>query len=84
MIATPGLTFFTIVASLTYLGLAILGGGGFAAFFSRPALIALASELFVLSGIALFSAGNLSPGEREDRANRWPFFRASASCSRRS
>jgi protein-S-isoprenylcysteine O-methyltransferase Ste14 len=25
----------------------------------------------VLSGAALFSGGNLSPGEREDRANRW-------------
>jgi protein-S-isoprenylcysteine O-methyltransferase Ste14 len=27
--------------------------------------------LFVLSGAALFSEGNLSPGEREDRSNRW-------------
>jgi protein-S-isoprenylcysteine O-methyltransferase Ste14 len=45
--------------------------GGFAAFFSHPPLIALAIELFVLSGAALFSGGNLSPGEREDRANRW-------------
>ena len=25
----------------------------------------------MLSGAALFSGGNLSPGEREDRANRW-------------
>jgi protein-S-isoprenylcysteine O-methyltransferase Ste14 len=24
-----------------------------------------------MSGVALFSGGNLSPGEREDRANRW-------------
>jgi hypothetical protein len=24
-----------------------------------------------MSGAALFSGGNLSPGEREDRANRW-------------
>jgi protein-S-isoprenylcysteine O-methyltransferase Ste14 len=24
-----------------------------------------------MSGVALFSEGNLSPGEREDRANRW-------------
>jgi protein-S-isoprenylcysteine O-methyltransferase Ste14 len=38
---------------------------------SHPALIALAIALFVLSGVALFSGGNLSPGEREDRANRW-------------
>jgi protein-S-isoprenylcysteine O-methyltransferase Ste14 len=71
MTPTPRLAIFTIVASLAYLGLAILGGGGFAAFFSHPALIALAIVLFVLSGVALFSAGNLSPGEREDRGNRW-------------
>jgi protein-S-isoprenylcysteine O-methyltransferase Ste14 len=61
----------TIVATLAYLGLAILGWGGFAAFFSHPALIALTIVGFVLSGIALFSSGNLSSGEREDRANRW-------------
>ncbi len=67
---TPRLAFITIVATLAYLGLAILGWGGFAAFFSHPALIALAIVLFVLSGVALFSGGNLSPGEREDRANR--------------
>jgi protein-S-isoprenylcysteine O-methyltransferase Ste14 len=60
-----------MVATLAYLGLAILGWGGFEAFFSHPALIALAIALLVLSGVALFSGGNLSPGEREDRANRW-------------
>jgi len=54
-----------------YLGLAILGRGGLAAFFSHPALIALAIVLFAASGAALFAGGNLSPGEREDRGNRW-------------
>src|SRR5262249_9072590 len=54
-----------------YLGLAILGWGSFAAFFSHPALIALAIVLFLMTGVALFSRGNLSPGEREDRGNRW-------------
>lgn len=73
MIAKPRIAFITIVVSLAYLGLAIFGWGGFAAFFSHPALIALAIELFVLSGAALFSAGNLSAGEREDRGNRWIF-----------
>jgi len=48
-----------------------LGWGGFAAFFSNPALVALAIALFALSGVALFAGGNLSPGEREDRSNRW-------------
>jgi protein-S-isoprenylcysteine O-methyltransferase Ste14 len=45
--------------------------GGFEAFFSHPALTVLAIALLVRSGAALFSGGNLSPGEREDRANRW-------------
>ncbi|MGB7791249.1 MAG: hypothetical protein WBL39_08545, partial [Terrimicrobiaceae bacterium] len=71
MTATPRIAFITLVATLAYLGLAILGFGGFAAFFSHPALTALAIATFVMSGISVFSGGNLSPGEREDRANRW-------------
>jgi len=71
MTPRPRLAFITIVATLAYLGLAILGWGGFAAFFSHPALIALAITLFALSGVAFFSGGNLSTGIREDRANRW-------------
>jgi len=63
--------FIAIVGSLAYFGLAILGWGSFAAFFSHPALIALAIVGLVLTGVALFSGGNLSPGEREDRGNRW-------------
>ena len=77
MTLTPRLVLTTILATLAYLGLAVLGWGGFAAFFSHPALISLTIVVFVLSGLALFSSGNLSPGEREDRANRWvlvPFF----------
>lgn len=73
MTTTPGLAFIALAATLAYLGLAILGWGGFAAFFSHPARIALAITLFVLSGAGLFSSGNLSPGEREDRTNRWVF-----------
>ena len=68
---TPKLAFFTTVATVAYLCLAVLGWGGVSAFFSHPARIALAITLFVLAGVALFSGGNLSPGEREDRANRW-------------
>jgi protein-S-isoprenylcysteine O-methyltransferase Ste14 len=68
---SPRLALFTIVATLAYLGLAILGSGGLAAFFSHPALIALTVALFVMSGVTLFSEGNLSPGVREDRGNRW-------------
>jgi protein-S-isoprenylcysteine O-methyltransferase Ste14 len=71
MAPTPRLAFVAIVGTLAYLGLSILGWGGFAAYFSHPSRIALTIVLFALSGAALFSGGNLSPGEREDRANRW-------------
>ncbi len=59
------------LATAAYAGLAILGWGGFAAFFSHPALIALVIVFVALAGVALFAGGNLSPGVREDRANRW-------------
>jgi protein-S-isoprenylcysteine O-methyltransferase Ste14 len=65
------MAFVTIVGTLAYLGVAVLGWGGVAAFFSHPARIALAIATVVMAGAALFSGGNLSPGEREDRANRW-------------
>jgi protein-S-isoprenylcysteine O-methyltransferase Ste14 len=71
MTIKPYLAVITLVSTLVYLGLAVLGEGGFAAFFSHWALRALAMALLVMSGVALFSGGNLSPGEREDRANRW-------------
>jgi protein-S-isoprenylcysteine O-methyltransferase Ste14 len=54
-----------------YLGLAVLGRGGVDAFFSQPALIALTIVLVALSTVGLFAGGNLSPGVREDRGNRW-------------
>jgi protein-S-isoprenylcysteine O-methyltransferase Ste14 len=58
-------------ATALFLGLAILGRGGFAAFFAEPALIALAVVTAILVIASLFTRANLSPGEREDRANRW-------------
>jgi protein-S-isoprenylcysteine O-methyltransferase Ste14 len=60
-----------VAGAVAYFGLAILGWGGFATFFSHSALIALTIVYFALSGAALFAGGNLSPGEREDRGNRW-------------
>lgn len=71
MTPTPRLTFITMVGTVAYFGLSVLGWGGFVAFFSHPALIALAIATLVMSGVAVFSSGNLSSGEREDRANRW-------------
>ena len=59
-----------LAGGLVYLGLAVLGWGGFAAFFAHPARLALAAVLFVLTATAL-SAGHLSAGEPKDRGNRW-------------
>jgi protein-S-isoprenylcysteine O-methyltransferase Ste14 len=60
-----------ILSAAVYFGLAILGWGGFALFFSNPARIALAVVFLAMSGVAFFAGGNLSPGVREDRTNRW-------------
>jgi protein-S-isoprenylcysteine O-methyltransferase Ste14 len=58
-------------ATVAYLALAILGWGGFAEFFCRPAFIALTIMLGVGAVAAFFAGGNLSAGVREDRDNRW-------------
>jgi protein-S-isoprenylcysteine O-methyltransferase Ste14 len=60
-----------MASTAVYFGLAVLGWGEPAAFFSHPALIALAAAVFVMAGAALFVGGNISPGVREDRGNRW-------------
>src|SRR5215813_7170073 len=54
-----------------YLGLAMVGEGGWTAICTHLALVALAVVLFVLAGVSLFAGGNLSRGLREDRGNRW-------------
>ncbi len=71
MPSSPKMAVFTTVGASAYLGLAVIGAGGFAAFFSHPALSALALVTLALAGAALFTRGNLSSGVREDRANRW-------------
>jgi protein-S-isoprenylcysteine O-methyltransferase Ste14 len=71
MKSTLGVAIFTLVATLVYLGVAVLGMGGVVAFFSHPPLIVIGLATLVMSGLALFTEGNLSPGIREDKANRW-------------
>jgi protein-S-isoprenylcysteine O-methyltransferase Ste14 len=71
MARTPRPVFLIVVSTLVYLGLAVIGWGSVSAFFSHPALTTLTIATFMMAGIALFSAGNLSAGEREDRNNRW-------------
>jgi protein-S-isoprenylcysteine O-methyltransferase Ste14 len=60
-----------VSGTAAYLGLAVLGWGGLAGFFSHPARIALAVVVSAIVGASLFAGGNLSPGLREDRGNRW-------------
>jgi protein-S-isoprenylcysteine O-methyltransferase Ste14 len=60
-----------LAGAAVYLGLAILGRGGFAAFLSEPALTAVTVAFLVMLAAASFTEGNISPGVREDRRNRW-------------
>lgn len=60
-----------IGGTAVYFGLAILGWGGVAAFFSHPALVALAAATGAMVVVAYIAGGNVSPGVREDRSNRW-------------
>lgn len=60
-----------LTSALVQLGLAILGWGGFRPFFSHRSFVAMVAVTIVLCVAAAFSEGNLSPGEQEDRGNRW-------------
>src|SRR5215472_18910465 len=64
---------FALILLVTtgYLGLAVLGSGGLAAFIANPARVTLALSTFALAGAAALAGGSLSQGEREDRSNRW-------------
>jgi protein-S-isoprenylcysteine O-methyltransferase Ste14 len=62
---------FTVVGTLAYLWLAAMGEGGLRPFLAHPPLVALALVTLALAAAALFTRGNLSAGEREDRSNRW-------------
>ena len=63
--------FLLVAGTVGYLGLAVLGWGGFAAFFSHPALTAVVVIQSALALAAFFAGGNLSRGVKEDRGNRW-------------
>ena len=61
----------TLLAGLLWFLLAAWGEGGISAFFANPARTALIVVTFVLMAASIFTQGNLSPGEKEDRGNRW-------------
>jgi protein-S-isoprenylcysteine O-methyltransferase Ste14 len=68
---TPRIALITSVTTVIFLGLAILGAGGVSRFFSHPQLIAVVAATALMWAAGLFSEGNVSPGEREARDNRW-------------
>ena len=61
----------TTVSLAAFLGLAILGAGGPARFFSHPPLIAVTAVTIALGFAALFTEGHIGAGIKEDRSNRW-------------
>ena len=71
VMSKPALALASLGGVAIYLGLAIVGWGGFDAFFSNPARTALVIATAAMVIAASFSSGNLSAGEREDRTNRW-------------
>lgn len=63
-----------LVSVVVWLGLAAWGCGGIGFFLSHPARVALVVVTLGLTIAAAFTSGNLSPGEKEDRGNRWVLF----------
>ncbi|UCZ87722.1 isoprenylcysteine carboxylmethyltransferase family protein [Pseudomonas sp. L5B5] len=68
---SPRLAVSSLLGALAYLGLAIWGRGGFAAFFGHPALILVALATLLMVVASLYTQVNLSSGDQEDRGNRW-------------
>lgn len=65
-------TISTLFGAAAYAALAILGWGGTGPYFSNAARTAAIVVLLALTVVSLFlRGGNLSPGVREDRSNRW-------------
>ncbi len=60
-----------LVSSAAYFGLAVWGEAGIAPFLANSALSALALTFLAIVIASLFCGGNISPGKREDRGNRW-------------
>ena len=65
------LALVNVLGVALYLGLAILGAGGAAAFFSHPPLLTVAAITVALAVASLFTKGHIGSGVREDRTNRW-------------
>jgi protein-S-isoprenylcysteine O-methyltransferase Ste14 len=72
-IAAPSfsLAIAAVLGAGAFVALAIIGWGGLRPFFSHASLTALTVVTCLLTAASMFTVGNLSPGVREDRANRW-------------
>jgi protein-S-isoprenylcysteine O-methyltransferase Ste14 len=68
-----GVALITAISMVVYIGLAILGWGGWSAFMAHPARVGIVVTIVVASIVAVFTHGNLSGGRREDTQNRWIF-----------
>ena len=64
----------TVASLCVFIGLAVLGWGGFGPFFSHPVFVAMTVITLLMGASAMFTQGNLSSGTREDRSNRWVFW----------
>ena len=69
--ATLRLALLTTFSLALFFGLAIVGYGGPARFFSQAPLAALFFVTIALGIAAMFSQGHIGSGVREDRSNRW-------------
>jgi protein-S-isoprenylcysteine O-methyltransferase Ste14 len=68
-----GIVLFTAVSSSLYIGLAVLGWGGWSVLMAHPARAGAVIAIAVFSVLAMFTTGNISSGRREDTKNRWIF-----------
>jgi protein-S-isoprenylcysteine O-methyltransferase Ste14 len=62
-----------LTVSVIQFGLSVIAFGGWSAFFSHRALVALTAATIAMMMVAPFTSGNLSSGEKEGRGNRWVF-----------
>jgi protein-S-isoprenylcysteine O-methyltransferase Ste14 len=68
-----GMMLATAVNVALYIGLAVLGWGGWSALVAHPARAGAVVATVVLTIAAMFTSGNISSGRREDTRNRWIF-----------
>jgi protein-S-isoprenylcysteine O-methyltransferase Ste14 len=68
-----GMMLITTANVAIYIGLAVLGWGGWSEFMANPARAGAVVATVVFSVAAMFTSGNISSGRREDTKNRWIF-----------